>query len=258
MKYEIKATGRVFLPLYAALAIMSLLFKAATFIPVDYNSIHSFIFGMGALIFITVIIAIFVLTVVMMIQRFYRNLLCDEGYLMFTLPVKPRTLIVSKLIVTIMWIAASFIVTFLSILFIALDISTKTVDISDFNLFFSVVGENFDVLTVVYILELILVAVSVAAAFVLMIYASLALGNLSSKHKLLWSFGAYIGLYISVQFIIMLAVTLCTMFNLNQIVNGTGEFATHAALLGVSAASIVFAAVFFCNNQSYSVQTAKS
>lgn len=41
-------------------------------------------------------VALFVLTMIVIIQRFYKGLLCDEGYLMFTLPVKPWQLIATK------------------------------------------------------------------------------------------------------------------------------------------------------------------
>ena len=44
--------------------------------------------------------------------RFYKNLYTDEGYLMHTLPVTPRQLLVSKLTVGSLW---SFLVTILTL-----------------------------------------------------------------------------------------------------------------------------------------------
>ena len=43
------------------------------------------------------------LTLVLMVYRFYKNLMTDEGYLMFTLPVSRSQLIWSKLLVALVW-----------------------------------------------------------------------------------------------------------------------------------------------------------
>ncbi len=46
----------------------------------------------------------------MIVLRFHKNLYSNEGYLMFTLPVKPQMLLASKTIVAFSWIIISFIV----------------------------------------------------------------------------------------------------------------------------------------------------
>ena len=47
-------------------------------------------------VIVAVIVAIFVMNVIIVIQRFWNGLLQEEGYLMFTLPVTTRSLILSK------------------------------------------------------------------------------------------------------------------------------------------------------------------
>lgn len=54
--------------------------------------------------------ALGVLTIVVTIQRFRKNLLGDEGYLMFTLPVSTSSLILSKCITALIYAVLSFIV----------------------------------------------------------------------------------------------------------------------------------------------------
>ena len=58
-----------------------------------------------AMLYVALCIAVVVLAIVFIIQRFYNGLLKDEGYLMFTLPVKTWQLIKAKgltaLIVTV-------------------------------------------------------------------------------------------------------------------------------------------------------------
>ena len=44
-------------------------------------------------------VAVMIVTLIIIIQRFYKNLLCDEGYLMNTLPMSVWKNITSKLVV---------------------------------------------------------------------------------------------------------------------------------------------------------------
>ena len=50
------------------------------------------------------------------LQRFYKNLLSGEGYLMHTLPVRPWQHIASKLIAAVVWTVLSFFVVCVSCL----------------------------------------------------------------------------------------------------------------------------------------------
>mgnify|MGYP006988889638 CR=1 FL=1 len=59
------------------------------------------------------IVAAVVMTVVLMVSRFYRNLLRNEGYLMFTLPVSAHALVWSKLIVSLVWFLLTALLIFL-------------------------------------------------------------------------------------------------------------------------------------------------
>lgn len=97
LKYEFKATARTFLPIYGALILVALgnrLFRMGN---IDLG------FGLTTAILVGLFVALGVLTLIVTIQRFNRNLLGDEGYLMFTLPVTPNELIFSKLITTVVW-----------------------------------------------------------------------------------------------------------------------------------------------------------
>ena len=58
----------------------------------------------------------FVATLIVVIQRFYKSLLGDEGYLMFTIPVKAWQNILNKLLVSMLWTFTSTVIGFGSIL----------------------------------------------------------------------------------------------------------------------------------------------
>ena len=62
------------------------------------------------IVYVSVILAIAVLCFVNTIQRFYKNLLGREGYLMHTLPVTETQLILSKLLTSMVWVLCSGLV----------------------------------------------------------------------------------------------------------------------------------------------------
>ena len=123
MKYELTATARIFLLLSGTVLALGLLNKLFFMMgifggnlpfPVELTA------GLTMMMYFFVIGAIFVMTLIITIQRFYKNLLGDEGYLMFTLPVKPWQHIVSKMTVAIFWFIVSVFVTIFSGLMIGI------------------------------------------------------------------------------------------------------------------------------------------
>lgn len=189
-KYEIKATARTFLPLYAGLLLFALINK----IFIEINLLQTklaFLSTISVMIYFFIIVATFIITLVVMIQRFYKNLLSDEGYLMFTLPVTPGKHIISKMIVSILWAVVSVIAAVLSVLVLGYQKemfgNIRTLIVGFFKL--PLERSSPILLTGGLFLLAILAALTV---FVLQIYASLALGHLASKYRVLLSFVAYL------------------------------------------------------------------
>lgn len=112
LKYEFKATKRRYFGLYLALALLSVVL-GVTFRQ-EHALAHSTSFQnlevILMIVYVSVIFAIAVLCFVNTIQRFYRNLLGREGYLMHTLPVTETQLILSKLITSMVWVLCSGLV----------------------------------------------------------------------------------------------------------------------------------------------------
>ena len=86
IKYEFKATGRLLLPVYGALLLMGGVVNLGLTLQ---GKLPVLKFAQGVLIFayVALMVAAFALSFFVVISRFYKNLICDEGYLMFTLPV---------------------------------------------------------------------------------------------------------------------------------------------------------------------------
>jgi hypothetical protein len=189
LKYEVGATARIFVPLYALLIVFALINKAFIAINSDNLKIPAIIAGT---VFVIIIIAICVMTLVVTIQRFYKNLLSDEGYLMFTLPVKAHSHITAKLLISMLWNFLSVIVSGFAILLMAANpdsMSKLSKAMSDCAIALNKVGFPAYLL----IIEGIVLILITAACSIVTIYAAMAVGNLSGKHRVLLSLGAYIG-----------------------------------------------------------------
>ena len=93
--YEMKAFGRILLPIYGAIVVTALLLGINMhFISFSENA------GAIALSIVLAILvaAVFIVTILLSVIRFYNNLLGREGYLMFSLPVGTGDLIWAKVI----------------------------------------------------------------------------------------------------------------------------------------------------------------
>ena len=112
LKYEFKATKSLYYGLYLALALLSVVLGVS--FRQEHALAHSTSFQnlevILMVLYLSVIFAIAVLCFVSTVQRFYKNLLGREGYLMHTLPVTETQLILSKLITSMVWVLCSGLV----------------------------------------------------------------------------------------------------------------------------------------------------
>lgn len=118
LKYEWKACARTCLPLYGVLILMSLISRILYIIPKN-ASLDFMLPAIGYMLYMGVMMAAFVVTAVILIQRFYKNLLGSEGYLMFTLPVTVSQHLLSKTIIAVVMIGLSGLSALISIFIFA-------------------------------------------------------------------------------------------------------------------------------------------
>ena len=131
LKYEFKSTGRTFGLCYAGvvaaallLRILGLLSDSIGFsdtLPRSVVLFTEFLTGLSGVAYAVMIVAVCVITFLLILQRFYKNLLSGEGYLMHTLPVRPWQHIASKLIAAVVWTVLSFFVVCVSVLVLCAD-----------------------------------------------------------------------------------------------------------------------------------------
>ena len=187
LKYDFKSMLRVFIPLWLALLAVSAINHFSVSATSSYAD--SLIWDMKAiamLVFFGLIIAAGVLTAVLVIQRFYLGLLKDEGYLMFTLPVKSWQLLTSKVVSALVVCALSLGVGVLSVMILGYQME-------DYQRMFSGLGTTIQTYPESFIALLVL-GLAYAFAAITQIYVSLALGHLANRHRIAWAVGVYIAI----------------------------------------------------------------
>lgn len=254
LKHEFRATGRIMLPMYLVLLVTALGSNLAGRGMLDGRSRVLNIMGvLIVMAFAFAICGVLLMSFVLMIQRFYKNLLQDEGYLMFTLPVSVHQHIWSKLIVSAVWFAATILAIIAASLIVAFQGGFLREMLDAFRYFFEglqklKIGEALN--GTVYLVELVVLLFLSMAAFSLQFYAALAAGHSRANHKMLWSVVWFFGF----QFVLQMAVgSFFVMLdklgvpNFLNIIdwNPSVTAAIHVGLLMAIGCVIVYGAIFY-------------
>lgn len=248
IKHEIKATKRLFIPLYLSLLVFAFVNRFINPIERISNSVRLNIQNILGLISFTIylflIVGVSVMTLVIMIQRFYKNLLGDEGYLMFTLPVKPRHHIISKLLIAVLWTIGSLIITILSVLILS------NVNIGEMREILSLLKNQLETSfgsTGFYLLPLY--ALVMIVSNIVMVYTAITLGHLSTKHKVVFSFVAYVLIYFIYQSVLLISIVIygfVALPSLNLVASDLAPTPAHMNSLFGLISSVVLI-LTFCN-----------
>lgn len=97
LKYDLRANMKLYLFIWPAMLLLAGLQRLLLELPVT-GFLGHFLMSLLTGLMVLALIAMVVLCFVICVIRFYSGLLRREGYLMFTLPVKPWQLLVSKLL----------------------------------------------------------------------------------------------------------------------------------------------------------------
>ena len=124
LKQEFRATARVMLPLYLvtfvlALAVRLVLLLSQNQVLLDSvggRTLRAILLGVSVTAFVVATIATFLAALIQAVLRFRSNLLGDEGYVMFTLPVSTHQLVWAKLITSVVWFLGAAVIDVLALL----------------------------------------------------------------------------------------------------------------------------------------------
>lgn len=183
IKYEFKATAKDFGLLFGALIIMTLLARFCVWIPFD-NMVFNMLNALMTIFYFVLVFGLTMFSVVIVVMRFNRSMLRDEGYLTHTLPASKWQILAAKGITYIVWIVASFIMMLVSVFLFF--VGTK-----DFEAFKNSFFDFMDNVSMKLLLLLIVVVVLQMIANLYSFFAALSLGQMFAKHKIAGAVLAY-------------------------------------------------------------------
>ena len=257
MKHEFRATGRIMLPLFLILLATSV--GANLSIRGMLDTDNRFLNVLGALLVMAFVIAIMgvcVMSMVVMVQRFYKNLLQDEGYVMMTLPVSVHQHIWSKLIVSAVWFALTLVVVCLACLIMAFDVELVQQIAAGFRELFQEIYRNLSTYYAIngtaIVAEFLVMCFVGCCAMCLQFYASLAIGHSFPNHKMAWSVGWFFIIQFAVQFLGGLLIALLDESWLHHLLLGwtvgwniSGMAAMHLSMILMILGELFYGAVFY-------------
>lgn len=218
MKVEFAALSRLLLPVYAAVLVLSGVghFWVLANLRVEQNNFLKALFGLFIVVYVLSIMASILLTFFLVVQRFYKSMVCDEGYLTHTLPASISTVVGAKLLSGFVWMLAGLVSALLGLAILFLNRVTWAALVAEFSSL-AEISELFKAQNGISISQLIAFAVVLLLVELLVqtivFYASVALGQLFGKQKLLGSVLGYMGINVASQLlalVMMMATLLAT------------------------------------------------
>ena len=250
LKHEFRATARIMGPLYLVLLAVALGFNFSARLMDTSNVVLNILAALVILAYVAAIIGVFIVAFILMLQRFYKNLLGDEGYIMFTLPASVHQHVWSKLIVSAVWFIATGVVVILSAFVAAADVSFFTDLLDVFPKLFEQLNAYYAVNGTAFVIEFVVLMLAACMSFSLQFYAALAVGHSFANHKMALS----VVFFFVFQFVMQMAsgILLISLDNgairhLLAAMNFhvTGVAAMHIAMLGLIILSVLYGAVFY-------------
>ena len=253
-KYEMRSTGILYIIFDIVVLAVSLIagFTMRSMVNQTVYNVYqaskavnaaTLLFILFVFIYIIMVAALCVITLVMIIQRFWKNMLGAEGYLMHTLPVPVWKQVMAKTLSAFVWQLIMMAVGIVSLLMIGV-IGCGGIG----SLLQSIGYENFSLVSSMpeTILSIICAITSIIYG-TLMLYAAMALGAGFNKHKVLLSFLIYIGFVIVLKVISVFAVSGDVYMGLTEsLIFGGGNYNyVTSYLIPAIIRNIVFAVAFF-------------
>lgn len=220
MKYELKSLSRAFIPMWVLAPIIALMLSfsirgmdAWSNSPIAGANVigagNGMLMAVMVILFIGSIMGLLIMTVVFVVQRFWNGLLKEEGYLMFTLPVKTWELVVSKaltatLVACISTVVGSFAAVILAVC------STEEVIRSLAMAWKYVFSSIIEVGPVFWLNVSLFIVVTVVGMTksIYHVYAAMSMGHLFQTHKVVGSCVSYIGISVVVSVVSNLVRTI--------------------------------------------------
>lgn len=194
MKYEFRASARIFAVVYLAILALSLTAGIFTRASEGYDTGNA-VEGITMTLYLATGMCFFaavVITTVVNLRRFYIGVFQDEGYLLHTLPVESWEIIASKLLPAMVWTIATVVVMGLSMV-LAVMIGYKVSLLETVTDFFRGLAKLTPAEWAM-VIQMGVLALAELASTILRVYAVIALGQTASRHRVGMAVLAWFGL----------------------------------------------------------------
>lgn len=251
LKHEFRATSPYILLTWLGLVVfsgLSVLFGILS----EALDIFYIPLILSTLLFSILAIASLILVYVIVIRRFCTNIYGREGYLTLTLPVKRSSIVLSKLITSMVWIIGTVVALLLSsAIQVLADSSDSLISfVADVSLITDWVSEFVDIRTWLLVTIAVLSFIVLLAKQILMFYSAVSIGQLFKKHIVIGSFFGYIIVNVvsksvdSVCSGVMNASELMTRFMNELLVTGNLHFSMTFDMTVLAVIYILLNAIF--------------
>ncbi len=148
--------------------------------------------ALGIMAAVAVFVAFVILTVVLVFIRYYKNFFSDEGYLTFTLPVKRKQLLDSKILAAAIAAAATFACLFASIFNMALIGFMDDSEFWEFEYIEEVATVN--IYDFIYLVESFLLICAIVLFVILLMFVCITFASvIARKARVIASIGIFYG-----------------------------------------------------------------
>ena len=250
-KHEFHALYRWLLPVYGVLMALAVFCKIGLTLydaMQDGGYVGSVFMTTTVVLYLLGIVGLCIISLALIVARFYRHLLTSEGYLTFTLPVTVRDHIFCKLFCGAAAALTSIAALAVSLLIVGAGTSSLHTVLYGFSHMFEGVELSVKGHIAGFTVEGILLVILTIFGSLLTFYAAMALGQLFQKSRV----GGAVLWYVIIQIILQI---IAAMISISLIATGNGWFswmermqpttAMHAFMVVLIVVQAVYCAVFY-------------
>ena len=212
--------------------------------------LFGFVSVMAMMVFILLLIGAVYAMIIYLVVHFYRTMYTDEGYLLHTLPVTKNQILISKILVSSIWLLITYLAMAMSItffiMFMAEAVSPGSIGemMTYLPELFDDIGKALRDMTGSERLDLIHFLVSIfllmlvgLPSAIVTIFGAISLGQLFSKHRVLMAILCYVGISIGMglfsSIVRSIAYTGTLFFSVDQILGYFFTILDSALVMGI-------------------------
>ena len=216
IKYDLKALNRFLVIIHAFLILSALagrFFLTSRIQFTEVSDTTSLMMMLCFTLYFLIVAGVVFGTEMIIAVKFYKNLFSNEGYLSRTLPVTPGQHLLAKTIAGTVWCIIDVVLIFLSLWIVIMTPSVTSAYNANKAEVLGQLGITGDITPAFLIGSLVLIVLIGAVSSVVMIYASIAMGQLFSNHRILGAVVSYFIITTVLSIFSLLVMTVTGFFS---------------------------------------------